>query len=74
MKLNNFKALSLGMVKCTYNFGQMEFLTAPIVRTSRFQKYPFIGQQVFRNPYISDKEVIMMLPFCSLSQNERLAK
>lgn len=44
-------------VKCTHDFGQLEFSTAPIVRTSRFLEYPVIGQRFFRNPYISNKEV-----------------
>lgn len=45
------------ILKCTHDFGQLEFSTAPIVRTSRFLEYPVIGQRFFRNPYISNKEV-----------------
>ena len=44
-------------LKCTRDFGQLEFLTAPTVRTLRFWKSPVIGQMIFRSPYISDKEV-----------------
>ena len=44
-------------IKCTRDFGQLEFLTAPTVRTLRFWKSPVIGQMIFRSPYISDKEV-----------------
>ena len=46
-----------GALKCTRDFGQLEFLTAPTVRTLRFWKSPVIGQMIFRSPYISDKEV-----------------
>ena len=49
--------LSEEELKCTRDFGQLEFLTAPTVRTLRFWKSPVIRQMIFRSPYISDKEV-----------------
>ena len=37
-------------LKCTRDFGQLEFLTAPTVRTFRFRESPVIGQRIFKNP------------------------
>ena len=53
--------LRQGWLKCTRDFGQLEFLTAPIVRTTRFQESPCFGHLVFENPRKSDRRAQKVL-------------